>query len=139
MNNQASINNFLGKLTPEYIGEKVIPGAVNVVVILILMLIALRIAKMVSTRMLMMFHKRKGDLEFEKRANTLSSVVRYVLNLTIISVSLVMILGELRINIAPVLATAGIVRPGGGLRRSDSRAGCDLRFLHPARRPDSRG
>jgi small-conductance mechanosensitive channel len=109
MNNQASINNFLGKLTPEYIGERVIPGAVNVVVILILMLIALRMAKMVSTRMLMMFHKRKGDIEFEKRANTLSSVVRYTLTLTILSVSLVMILGELRINIAPVLATAGIV------------------------------
>jgi small conductance mechanosensitive channel len=44
-----------------------------------------------------------------KRADTLSSVVRYVLNLTIITVALVMILGELRIDIAPVLATAGIV------------------------------
>ncbi len=109
MDNQASINNFLGKLTPEYIGEKVIPGLVNVVVILILMLVALRMAKMVSTRMLMMFRKRKVDIEFEKRANTLSSVVRYILNATIVTVSLIMILGELKINIAPVLATAGIV------------------------------
>lgn len=109
MNNQASINSFLGKLTPDYIGEKVIPGAVNVVVILILMLIALRMAKMVQTRMLAMFRKRNVDIELEKRANTLSSVVRYILNMTIISVSLIMILGELKINIAPVLATAGIV------------------------------
>lgn len=109
MNNQASIHNFLGKLTPEYIGERVVPGAVNVVIILILMLIALRMAKMVSSRMLTVFSTRKGDVEFEKRAKTLSSVVRYILNLTIVSVSVIMILGELRINIAPVLATAGIV------------------------------
>ncbi len=109
MNSQASINNFLGKLTPEYIGERVIPHAVNVVIILILTLVALRMAKMVSTRMLTMFRRRKGDVEFEKRATTLSSVVRYILNMTIISVSLIMILGELNINIAPVLATAGIV------------------------------
>lgn len=109
MDNQASIHNFLGKLTPDYIGEKVIPGAINVFVILVLTLIALRMAKMVSTRMLMMFRKRRMDVEFEKRANTLSSVVRYVLNMTIITVSLIMILGELKINIAPVLATAGIV------------------------------
>ena len=109
MNDQASIHNFLGKLTPDYIGERVIPGAINVAVILVLMLISLRMAKMVSARMLMMFRNRKGDEEFEKRANTLSSVVRYVLNITIVTVSVIMVLGELKINIAPVLATAGIV------------------------------
>jgi small-conductance mechanosensitive channel len=109
MNGQTQIENLLGKLTPEYFAERVIPGAFNVLVILLLMLIALRMARAVSARLFMIFQKRKGDIEFQKRADTLGSVVRYILNLTIISVALVMILGELRINIAPVLATAGIV------------------------------
>jgi small conductance mechanosensitive channel len=108
MNNQGLMNNLLSKLTPEYIAEKVVPGAINVVVILILALIALRAAKMISTRLFMLF-QRKEDVEFQKRAETLGAVVRYLLNTTTISVAAIMILGELRINIAPVLATAGIV------------------------------
>lgn len=109
MNPQTLVHNLLSKLTPEYFAGKVIPGAFNVLVILILMLLALRAARIVSTRLFVVFQKRKGDPEFMKRADTLSSVVRYILNLTIITVALVMILGELRIDIAPVLATAGIV------------------------------
>lgn len=109
MNTQTKLQSILGKLTPETIAEKVIPGAINVLVILILMLVALRTANVVSTRMFTMFQKRKGDIEFQKRADTLSSVVRNVMNLTIVSVAVIMILGELKINIGPVLATAGIV------------------------------
>jgi len=109
MNSQAQISSFLGRLTPEYIGERVIPAALNVLVILILMFVALRLAKVLSTRLHNIFHMKKEDSEFQKRAETLRSVVRYVLNLTIITVGLIMILDALRINIAPVLATAGIV------------------------------
>jgi small conductance mechanosensitive channel len=87
----------------------VIPAALNVLVILILMFVALRLAKVLSTRLHNIFHMKKEDSEFQKRAETLRSVVRYVLNLTIITVGLIMILDALRINIAPVLATAGIV------------------------------
>jgi small-conductance mechanosensitive channel len=114
MNPQTLVHNLLSKLTPEYFAGKVFPGAFNVLVILILMFLALRAARMVSTRLFAVFQKRKGDTEFMKRADTLSSVVRYLLNLTIITVALVMILGELRINIAPVLATAGIVGLAAG-------------------------
>jgi moderate conductance mechanosensitive channel len=108
MNSQEQINSFLGRLTPEYIGERVIPSALNVLVILILMFVALRLAKVISLRLHSIFNK-KDDSEFQKRADTLGSVVRYVLNLTIITVGLIMIMDALRINIAPVLATAGIV------------------------------
>jgi small-conductance mechanosensitive channel len=109
MNSQAQIESFLGKLTPEYIGERVIPAALNVLVILILVFVALRLAKLLSVRVHNLFHVKKGDTEFQKRAETLRSVVKYVLNLTIITVGLIMILDAMRINIAPVLATAGIV------------------------------
>ena len=108
MNTQTQLDRVLSKLTPEYFAERVFPGVVNVLVILILVLIALRLSKLLSTRIWKVFQRRKGDPEFQKRANTLSSVIRNVLNFTIISVALVMILGELRINIGPVIATAGI-------------------------------
>lgn len=109
MNSQIHLSNIFEKLTPEYFAERVLPGAFNVLVILVLMFLALRMARMVSTRLFTVFQKRKADVEFQKRAETLSSVVRNILNLTIVSLALVMILGELKINIAPVLATAGIV------------------------------
>lgn len=109
MDSQAHISNFLGKLTPEYIGERVVPGALNVLLILLLMFIALRMARLLTRRMRAVFQLRKGDEEFQKRGETLSSVVRYILNTTIVSMAVVMVLGELRINIAPVIATAGIL------------------------------
>lgn len=109
MNSQMHLSNIFEKLTPEYFAERVLPGAFNVLVILVLMFLALRMARMVSTRLFTVFQKRKADVEFQKRAETLNSVVRNILNLTIVSLALVMILGELKINIAPVLATAGIV------------------------------
>lgn len=109
MDTQNQIQNLLAKFNSDYLIQKVIPGAFNVLVILVLMLVALRAARLMSNRLLAIFQKRKGDTEFLKRAKTLSAVVRYVLNLTISTIALVMILGELRIDIAPVLATAGIV------------------------------
>jgi small-conductance mechanosensitive channel len=109
MNSQEHISSFLGKLTPEYIGERVVPGALNILLILILTFILLRLAKLILARMHVALLRHGGDVEFQKRANTLGSVVRYLLNITIISMAVIMILGELRINIAPVLATAGIV------------------------------
>jgi small-conductance mechanosensitive channel len=42
MNAQTRLDRILSRLTPEYFAEKVLPGAVNVLVILLLMLIALR-------------------------------------------------------------------------------------------------
>jgi moderate conductance mechanosensitive channel len=109
MNNQEQIHNLLSKFTPDYIGEKVVPGAINVIVILILTLIALRASKLISIRLLRLFQRTTADLEFQKRAETLGSVIRYMMNITTVSVAIIMILGELKINIAPVLATASIV------------------------------
>jgi small conductance mechanosensitive channel len=73
------------------------------------MFVALRAAKLVSARLFRIFQRNREDVEFQKRADTLGSVVRNILNITIISVAVIMVLGELRINIAPVLATAGII------------------------------
>lgn len=103
---QAQIETLLGKLN---ITEKLIPAAFNIIIILVLTLVAMRAARLITARKFRIFKMRKEDIEFQKRAETLGAVIRYILNLTIVSVAIVMILGESGINIAPVLATAGIV------------------------------
>jgi small conductance mechanosensitive channel len=52
---------------------------------------------------------RKDDVEFKKRADTLGSVIRYVLNIGIVVIAIIMIMGELGIEIGPILAAAGVL------------------------------
>lgn len=49
------------------------------------------------------------DLEETKRLNTLSMVLRYIITTVIMAITVVEILHELGISIAPVLAAAGVV------------------------------
>jgi small conductance mechanosensitive channel len=83
-------------------------SGLRVLLILVLMLIALRVARFVSTR-LFTLAKREKDPEFQKRVDTLGSVIRYVLVFGVIIVAAIMVMGELGIEIGPVLAAAGIV------------------------------
>jgi moderate conductance mechanosensitive channel len=80
----------------------------RILLIVILLLVGLKAASFVSTR-LFSFPKKEKDAEFKKRMETLSSVFRYVLVLGIFVVAFVMIIGELGVEIGPILAAAGIV------------------------------
>lgn len=80
-----------------------------ILLILVLTLIAIRLARMVADRTMGVVKKRKMTEEAQKRADTLSSVVRYVLTITIFIIALMMILGELDIDIGPILAAAGVL------------------------------
>jgi small-conductance mechanosensitive channel len=51
---------------------------------------------------------RLRDRPEQRRLNTLSGVLRYALNVTVLGVATLMTLGELGLSIAPLLATAGI-------------------------------
>lgn len=84
-------------------------SGIRLLVIVILTLVALRVAKLLSNRMFSVFIKDAVDSEMEKRAKTLGSLVKYVLSVTILVVSLVMILGEFGIAIGPIMAAAGVV------------------------------
>jgi len=81
----------------------------KVVVTVILTLIALRASRSLSDRFLSAFKKAKPEMEMQKRADTLSSLMRYVATVIIIVVSSIMILDEFGIDIGPILAAAGIV------------------------------
>ncbi len=98
--------------------EKYIEDAVNwivtsgprVVVILVAMLVGMKLSRVVARRLFRFVGRRRAvDEEYRKRADTLSAVVGYLLSTTIIVVAVLMILAELKIEIGPVLAAAGVV------------------------------
>lgn len=84
-------------------------SGVHIILILILTAIALRAAKVLSTRLISVVVRQKEDPEFQKRTQTLGSIVRYVLIIAIIIVAAMTLLKGLGIEIAPILAAAGIV------------------------------
>jgi len=81
----------------------------RILLILLLTLIALKVATWVSVRLFGLLQRRKGDVEFQKRADTLSSVVRWICKTGILGIALVMILAELGIQVGPIIAAAGVV------------------------------
>jgi len=83
-------------------------SGLRIAVILVLMLIALKAAGIVSGRIFDQFAKSK-DEEYKKRTDTLSSLFQYILSVVILAVAAVTILGELNIDIGPILAAAGIM------------------------------
>jgi len=82
-------------------------SGLRIILIVILTFIALRVARFLSVRIFTL--KKERDLEFQKRADTLSAVIRYVLVVGILIVAAMTVMGELGIEIGPILAAAGIV------------------------------
>jgi small-conductance mechanosensitive channel len=81
----------------------------KILVILLVTAVVFRIVRGITNKMSALFAKQHIDDESKKRAATLGSVVRNILNVLIAIVSLMMILGQLGVEIGPVLAAAGIV------------------------------
>ncbi|MBN2226990.1 MAG: mechanosensitive ion channel family protein [candidate division Zixibacteria bacterium] len=84
-------------------------SGIRIVIIIIGLLIALKLAGVLSTRIFSTLKKSTDDNEMRKRADTLGSLLKYTLTVVIMAVALVMILGEVGIEIGPILAAAGIV------------------------------
>jgi small conductance mechanosensitive channel len=81
----------------------------GIVVTLILGFVALKVATLLATKMTGVLQRGKADIEFQKRADTLSGVVRWVLQTGIVVVTLIMLLGKFGVEIGPIIAAAGIV------------------------------
>lgn len=84
-------------------------SGLHILITLILSFVAIKAGKLLATRFIVALAKQKEDLEFEKRAHTLGSIVRHVLSIVILLVAAMVVLGELGIEIGPILAAAGIV------------------------------
>lgn len=83
-------------------------SGLRILLIVVLTLIALRLSRFVSTR-IFSISKREGDPEFQKRVDTLSAIIRYIIVIGVFILAAIMIMGEFGIQVGPVLAAAGIV------------------------------
>jgi small conductance mechanosensitive channel len=88
----------------------IVTSGPRIVVILVLMFIGVRVSHLAATRIFAFLGRRRAmDAEYQKRADTLSAVIAYLISVTVIVVAVLMILAELDIQIGPVLAAAGVV------------------------------
>lgn len=90
------------------VGEWLLKSGARILLVFILMMVGIRLSHLVADR-LFVGRRKKDDEEYKKRVATLSSVVSQLLGVTIIIVATVMILGELGVEIGPVLAAAGVI------------------------------
>lgn len=100
------INNYL-----RGIGDWFVHSGLKIFLIVLLALILFKGSHILSDRFLDIIkrRRRRDDDEFKKRTDTLGSVVRYLFNIVIVMIAGAMILGELGIEIGPILAAAGVL------------------------------
>jgi small-conductance mechanosensitive channel len=91
------------------IGNWFVTTGLRIILIAIITLIVIKGVKVLSKRLNVAFSKQKIDDESKKRASTLSSVIRHLLTVVILIVAAMTILGQLGVEIGPILAAAGIV------------------------------
>ena len=88
--------------------EWLLSSGIQIVVILILAFAVLKVAKKVINRLFDRIQKDK-DEEYNKRMNTLKSIFSVLATILILGVGLVLVLGEMGIQLGPILAAAGIL------------------------------
>ncbi len=91
----------------DHVAAWLLTSGLRILLIVILTLAALKFAQLLSNRIFKLAKLEDG--EKIKRMDTLSSVIRYVLVISIIIVAFIMVLGEFGIEIGPIIAAAGIV------------------------------
>src|SRR5215471_5038658 len=86
-------------------------SGVRIVLILIIATILCHLVRVLTERLNVFLHGLTHSLERQKRARTLSHIVQTVATTVLFIVTTMMILGELGMNLVPILAAAGV----GGL------------------------
>jgi moderate conductance mechanosensitive channel len=86
----------------------IVSSGLRILIIVALMIVGLKASRIISDRFFE-FVKKPGDEEVQKRADTLRAVTRITLSVSILVIAAVVIMGELGIQIGPILAAAGIL------------------------------
>jgi small conductance mechanosensitive channel len=98
-------------ITPEIIQKAVtwlIATGLKLLLIIGAILLLLRVCRVLSRRLEKVFLKGREDEESLKRARTLSNLINQFLRVVVLVIAVITILGALDIQIAPILATAGV-------------------------------
>lgn len=91
------------------IGRWFLSSGIKIILVVIVSLLAVRFVSVISERLTQSVQKRRKDPEFKKRTDTLRSVLRYAVTITILIIALIIILSEIGIEIGPILAAAGVL------------------------------
>lgn len=97
------INLYLQKAANWLVSE-----GLEILLILLLALIAMKASNLLSKRFVKLISRHKDDPEFIKRTMTLSLIIRHVLNALIVVAVLMTVLKKAGVDIAPIIAAAGI-------------------------------
>ncbi len=90
-------------------------SGIRIAIILLITFLLFRAIRALARKLAGVVDRRDLDIEDEKRAETLSLVIRHALDVLLVAVATVTILGELGIQIGPILAAAGIAGVAVGL------------------------
>jgi len=86
-----------------------VSNGLGIAIIVAITFVALKVAGFLSARLVAFLNRDKLDIESQKRADTLGGVIRWVLRTGIMLVAAVMLLGQLGVQIGPIIAAAGVV------------------------------
>jgi len=98
-------------LKPEFIEKAVtwlIATGLKILLVLIFMMILFRLVRAMSRRLEKVFLKGREDEESKKRAQTLSHLINQAIRVLVAIIAVLTVLAALDIQIAPILATAGV-------------------------------
>ncbi len=101
----------VGEIQPalEKAGSWLLTSGLQIFLILVLVMVGVKVASFLAAKMVhFITRSHEDDLEMQKRADTLSSIIRYGLHACIFVMAGMMVLKELGIEIGPILATAGV-------------------------------
>ncbi len=87
----------------------VLSNGLGIVIIVAIGFVALKVANLVAGKLGTILSRDTLDAESQKRADTLSSVIRWVLRTGILLLAAVMLLAQLGVQIGPIIAAAGVV------------------------------
>jgi len=84
-------------------------NGLRIAIIVAITFVALKAATVLASKLVAFLSRDQLDIEAQKRVGTVSSVVRWVLRTAILLVAGVMLLGQLGVQIGPVIAAAGVL------------------------------
>lgn len=89
--------------------EWLLSSGIHIFITVVITLIALKLSRIFAIRLVAFFTEKQKDIEVQKRAETLGEVIGHVSKVLILVIASMMILKELGIEIAPILAAAGVI------------------------------
>ncbi|MBN1782831.1 mechanosensitive ion channel family protein [bacterium] len=83
----------------------------TIVIAVVLAFVLIQLSRTLSSRIFgtVVKHKRGRDVEFQKRAETLRSILHFLFSAVIGTTAAVIVLDEIGVNVGPILAAAGVL------------------------------